>query len=235
MIPLWDSQKLGRSGGAVTTCLVGVNVIVFVVQAATTWVAPDTGAAWVQHYALVPANLVRGWQTWPAWVPVGTAMFLHGGVAHVLGNGWFLWVFGRSLESHLGSARFALFYAVTGVGAALAQVACAPNSTVPMIGASGAISGVLGAYFVLLPTRWVVALVPWVVPLLPLPAFVFLLVWFGLQLGSGLGLLGGGPENVAWWAHIGGFVSGVLMAKALSPFGRSSPGRRRRRAKKSTP
>jgi len=137
-----------------------------------------------------------------------TSMFLHGGWLHLLGNLWFLWIFGNNVEDSLGRARFALFYLLTGVIAALAHVAAGPNSPLPMVGASGAVSGVMGAYLVLFPRARVKTLLFLVVfiTVLDLPAWAYLVYWFGLQLvSSALSL----ETGVALWAHIGGFVVGA--------------------------
>jgi membrane associated rhomboid family serine protease len=152
------------------------------------------------------------------WRTVLSSMFLHGGLAHVLGNCWFLWVFGNNVEDRLGFFGFGLLYLFTGAVAALAQVLAEPGSVVPMIGASGAISGVLGAYLVFFPRAWVVALVPWIVPVLPVPAVVFLVLWFFAQTWAGVGSLMSGTAaagGVAWWAHAGGFAAGALVAMML--------------------
>ena len=223
MLPLWDSQPVS-SRAHVAAWLVTLNLVVFGVETALAMFAPETLEVLLQRYALVPTTWGETWRTANGWVPVLSSMFLHGSFAHVAGNAWFLWVFGRSLESHLGSGRFAAFYLLAGVAAALAQIAVDPRSDVPMIGASGAISGVLGAYLVLLPTRWIVALVPWIVPIVPLPAVVFLVLWFGLQLLNGIGSLGVSGGGVAWWAHAGGFVAGSGLAWL---FGKSKPRRRK--------
>lgn len=172
-------------------------------------------AAWMTAHALVPARLVAGWADPVQWQTVASSMFLHGGVAHVLGNCWFLWVFGNNVEDRLGFLGFGIFYALSGVAAAVVQVLVDPGSTVPMVGASGAISGVLGAYLVFYPRAWVVTLVPWVVPVLPVPAVVFLVLWFFVQAYAGVGsLLAGtaGGGGVAWWAHAGGFIAGMALA-----------------------
>ncbi len=186
----------------------------------------------ISQGALVPARFTSGWRQGDVWLDLLTATFLHGGLAHLLGNLWFLWVFGRSVETRVGSPVFLLLYTIAAVGAALLQVAVDPRSTVPMIGASGAISGVLGAYFVLFRSGWVLTLVPWIVPLIPVPAVIFLALWFLLQMGNGIGALlddtahpGGG---IAWWAHAGGFVAGVVVALLL-PRARGRRGRRARR------
>lgn len=172
--------------------------------------------AWVMRHALVPSRLLAGVGDAAQWQTVVTSMFLHGGVAHVLGNCWFLRVFGRAVEGRLGGFGFMVFYLFAGVAAALAQIAAGPGSEVPMVGASGAISGVLGAYLVFYPKAWVVSLVPWVVPIVPVPAVVFLLLWFVAQAYAGVGSLmdgSAGGGGVAWWAHAGGFVAGVVLAK----------------------
>jgi len=171
-------------------------------------------SAFILEYALVPTRLVAGYADGLSWLPVLTSMFLHGGVAHVAGNCWFLWVFGRSVESRLGSVRYLLLYLLAGLGAAVAQVALSWSSSVPMLGASGAISGVMGAYLVLFPTAWVFTLVPWIVPVVPLPAFVLLIVWFALQMLNGVGALASDAAaqgGVAWWAHAGGFLAGLIL------------------------
>lgn len=191
-------------------------LVVFIAQVALTWVDPAMAEAWLTRLALVPKRWIQEWQRWIGWGPVFSAAFLHGGPMHLAGNAWFLWVFGRSLEEEMGGWRFLLVYAVGTVGAALAQIAAAPGSEIPMVGASGAISAVMGAYLLRLPTRWIVSLVPWVVPILPVPAVVFLVVWFVLQLSQGMDTLGAQPAGgVAWWAHAGGFVTGALVAWAL--------------------
>jgi membrane associated rhomboid family serine protease len=147
---------------------------------------------------------------------VFTSMFLHGSWAHILGNMWFLWLFGNNVEDSMGRGRFVAFYLLCGVGAALAQVITDPASIVPMVGASGAISGVMGAYVVLYPRVRVFTLVVlgFFVTSLALPAWVMLGYWMVLQLVGGLGATGEG--GVAFWAHIGGFVAGVALIKAFA-------------------
>ena len=169
-------------------------------------------ASFVTEHALVATRLIGHPAEGEQWLTVLTHMFMHGGVAHVLGNLWFLWIFGRPVEDRLGSVKYLLFYLLAGAAAAGAQVIVDPGATVPMLGASGAISGVLGAYLVLFPTAWVLALVPWIVPVLPVPAVIFLVLWFAFQMWSGLGALAAGLDGgVAWWAHAGGFVAGAAM------------------------
>lgn len=213
MLPLWDTEK-HRRAPVVTVLLIAVNAGVFLYQLALSLQSRGALAGFMDRHALVPAVLIDRFTEWAGWKTVLSSMFLHGGVAHLLGNCWFLWIFGGNVEDRLGRFRFLVFYLLAGVAGALAQVAVNPGSTIPMVGASGAISGVLGAYFILLPTAWVVTLVPWIVPVLPIPAFVFLFVWFAFQAMSGVGSLMSGSAaggGVAWWAHAGGFAAGVAM------------------------
>lgn len=145
--------------------------------------------------------------------PLLTHMFLHGGWLHIIGNMWMLWIFGDNVEDRMGPARFLIFYLLCGIVAGITQMLVNPNSTVPSIGASGAIAGVMGAYLVLFPRAQVVTMVPiFFYPLFfDLPAVVFLLIWFYLQLFSGAFALAR-PDHVggiAFWAHVGGFVCGV--------------------------
>ena len=144
-----------------------------------------------------------------------TSMFLHGSWSHLLGNMWFLWLFGNNVEDSMGRLRFLAFYLLTGLGAAAAQVAAEPASIIPMVGASGAISGVMGAYVVLYPRVRVYTLVPlgFFFTTVALPAWVMLGYWMLLQL---LGTLGGLEQGVAFWAHVGGFVVGAVLVKLFS-------------------
>jgi len=149
-------------------------------------------------------------------VSVFTSMFVHGGLLHLIGNMLFLWIFGDNIEDRLGHGRFIAFYVMCGIAAALAQVALNPNSLIPMVGASGAIAGVMGAYLVLYPHSRILMLFPFPVFLFELPAVVFLGIWFVVQFLNGINQLpvferdaiSGG---VAFWAHVSGFVTGVLL------------------------
>jgi membrane associated rhomboid family serine protease len=143
-----------------------------------------------------------------------TSMFLHGSWMHLLGNMWFLWLFGNNVEDSMGRLRFAAFYLITGLAAAFGQVITNPNSIIPMVGASGAISGVMGAYLILYPRVKVYVLVPIFIffTSIALPAWMMLGYWFFIQLASGL-LSSGEMGGVAFWAHIGGFVAGVVLIK----------------------
>jgi membrane associated rhomboid family serine protease len=143
-----------------------------------------------------------------------TSMFLHGGWMHLLANMWFLWLFGNNIEDSMGHLRFVVFYGVVGVLAGLAHVLSSPGSPVPTVGASGAISGLMGAYLVLYPKVRIQTLFFFIIffKIIPVPAWLVLLYWFALQVLSGAmaPVLGGG---VAFWAHVGGFVSGVVLVK----------------------
>ena len=214
MFPLADTAK-EKGPAAVTKTLIAINVVVFLWQA---WLALSGSgrglAGFVSEHALVAERIVRHPLDGSQWFTVLTHMFLHGGLLHLLGNIWFLWIFGGNVEWRLGPFRFLLFYLLAGFAAAAAQVAVGPFSVLPMVGASGAISGVLGAYLVLFPTAFVWSLVPWIVPILPVPAIVFLVLWFVLQAYNGVGALLSGASSdggVAWWAHAGGFAAGVAM------------------------
>jgi len=154
----------------------------------------------------------------PAWYTVLTSMFLHGGWLHLIGNLWFLWLFGDNVEDAFGHVGYAVFYVACGVVAAATQLAIHPASPVPMVGASGAISGVMGAYVVLFPHVPVRVLVVLIIFLttITVPAVLMLGLWFLLQLISGLPQLAGATEaGVAFWAHVGGFVAGAVVALAL--------------------
>ncbi|HVQ77983.1 MAG TPA: rhomboid family intramembrane serine protease [Candidatus Binatia bacterium] len=148
-----------------------------------------------------------------------TSMFLHGSWMHLLGNMWFLYLFGNNVEDAMGPGRFAIFYLVTGLAAALAQVITSPASVIPMVGASGAISGVMGAYLVLYPRVRVFCLVflGFFVTSIAVPAWVMLIYWLGIQFVSGLAAFASEVSGgVAFWAHVGGFVAGVVLVKLLA-------------------
>ena len=150
-----------------------------------------------------------------------TSMFLHGSWMHLLGNMWFLWLFGNNIEDSMTRPRFVAFYLLSGLAAALAQVMADPSSAVPMVGASGAISGVMGAYLVLFPRVQVFTLVPlgFYITSIALPAWVMLIYWAALQFFGGVTSIVGEQEGgVAFWAHLGGFVAGVVLVK---PFEKS--------------
>jgi membrane associated rhomboid family serine protease len=175
----------------------------------------------VIRYGLVAAEFWSGQDLpprvpFPIWLTLFTSMFLHGGWLHLLGNMLYLWVFGDNVEAAMGRWRFLLFYLLAGAGAALLQLAVFPRTTVPMVGASGAIAGVLGAYLVLYPWSRVLTVVPlfFFLHLVEIPALILLGLWFIVQFFSGIVDLGG-MGGVAWFAHIGGFLAGVLLVFPL--------------------
>jgi membrane associated rhomboid family serine protease len=146
------------------------------------------------------------------------SMFLHGSWMHLIGNMWFLWLFGNNIEDAMTRPRFLLFYLLCGLAAALLQVMAQPNSNIPMVGASGAISGVMGAYLVLFPRVRVYTLVPlvFIMTSVALPAWVMLLYWAFLQFVGGLGAVGAEGGGVAFWAHVGGFIAGIVLVKLFA-------------------
>ena len=207
MFPIRDSLFHGPA--PMTRGLILANVLVFLWQLSG---GPLHFAWTVEALGFVPAffwadPLGEFWR-------IFTAMFLHGSVAHIVGNMWFLWVFGPGVEGRLGPGRYLLLYFFAGVGAALMQAAVMPASTTPMVGASGAISGVLGAYFVLLPHAYVLTMVWFIIPFFFwLPAATYAAYWLLLQFLYGIM----GVPGVAWWAHIGGFLVGAALAPLLAP------------------
>jgi membrane associated rhomboid family serine protease len=221
MLPLWDDNP-HRRAPVMTLALILAIAAIFTYQVRLAMAGRIE--PFVMEHALVPRRLLGEWDQGAQWLTLLSHMFLHGGLAHVLGNCWFLWIFGRNVEDRLGSVRFLFFFLLSGLTAAAVQVMISPDSSLPMIGASGAISGVLGAYLILFPTAWIYTLVPWIVPIVPVPAFVFLVLWFVVQAFNGFGaLFGSGSSGVAWWAHAGGFVAGIgLLAfgRRLSPLRR---------------
>ncbi len=218
MIPLRGTPSPRRIP-VVTILLIVVNVAVFGLQVATFL---RGGTDRILDAALVPRELARhpGPRTLAT---ILTSMFLHADPVHLVGNLWFLWVFGSRVEDAMGRLRYPLFYFFAGIVAALIQVASDPASRTPMIGASGAIAGVLGAHAVLFPGARISALIP-IIPFLWMPivrmrAWIFLLAWFAMQW-IGFRSADPGAEGVAWMAHIGGFGAGALLAFSF--------GRRRR-------
>lgn len=217
MIPLRDRNPSGRFP-LVTILLIIANAAVFIYQLSLGAKLPP----FFYRYALIPAHIFSlgeapGITPGVHFFPFLTSMFLHGGWLHVIGNMWYLWIFGDNVEDRLGHGRFLLFYVVCGIGAAAAHVMLNPHSTVPCVGASGAIAGVLGAYFISFPFARVVTLVPifFFFTVIEIPAVIILLFWFVLQFFSGtLSIMTAaqtGSGGVAWWAHVGGFVFGMIL------------------------
>jgi len=214
MLPLRDVNPT-RHFPLMTVILITINVLVFIYELI---LGPQL-EGFVQSWAIIPYEITHGVDLPPAsiqpiYLTLITAMFLHGGFVHIAGNMLFLWIFGNNIEDAMGSLRFLVFYLLCGLAAAFAQIAVGPNSDVPNIGASGAIAGVLGAYLLLFPRAEVQTLVflGFFVRLVRLPALLFLGLWFVLQLFSGVAGLGmEATGGVAWFAHIGGFIAGIVL------------------------
>ena len=210
MIPIRDDNPT-RTVAFVTIALIVLNVLAFVYELS---LQSGPGVeAFFANFALVPAEFTHA-PTPGELRTVFTSMFLHGGWAHLIGNMWFFWIFGNNVEDSVGHFKFIIFYLVCGIAAAIAQILSAPDSYVPMIGASGAISGVLGAYLLLFPRARVLVLIPiWIIlKFIYVPAWLLLIVWFALQLFSGWATVGArNGGGVAFWAHVGGFVAGLAL------------------------
>lgn len=223
MIPLRDSVRPKRTP-VVNIFIIAFTFVVFVYELSLT--NADLQAS-IYGYGLVPVNFVEGLVSpagIPPWLALVTAIFLHGSWLHVIGNMLYLWVFGDNVEDRFGRLGYLVFYLAAGMAAGLAHIVANPTSPVPTIGASGAVAGVLGAYFVNFPRARVLALVPVGIflPIVQVPAILFLLLWFGLQLINGVASLGVATQvtqGVAWWEHIGGFAAGVTIALAFRVFG----------------
>jgi membrane associated rhomboid family serine protease len=213
MIPIRDINPT-RSTPWVTWSIILLCGLVFLWQSLMPMYAE---MSFVQSWGLVPRRITDGGDA-NAYITVLSSMFMHGGWIHVLGNLWFLYIFGDNVEDNMGSVRFAFFYIASGLTAAAAQVLTDTTSVLPMVGASGAIAGVLAAYLVLFPRARVVTLLPIFIFIqwIELPAVVFIAIWFVLQFLSGVGSLAhGSTGGVAYWAHIGGFVAGLAMVFLL--------------------
>ncbi len=221
MFPLQTSVTL-RYVPVVTWLLIAVNTGVFLFEAS---LPRPVLEAFLQHHALVPARyFVPGWAEAHGLSPGDpspflTNMFLHGGWFHLIANMWTLYIFGPAVEDRLGTVRYLVFYLVCGLGASWAHATMNAASTVPALGASGAIAGVIGAFMRLFPLARVVVMVPllFIPYFFAMPGMIFAGFWFALQLVQGLGSLFAGPAagGVAWWAHIGGFVFGWLIVPLL--------------------
>lgn len=214
MIPLRDDNP-SSSTPLVTISLVAACVLVFLWQAS---LGPQRGEQIVYALGVIPAVLLGQRELPPELVLVPptlttiTSMFMHGGWMHLIGNMLYLWIFGDNVEDSMGHVRFLVFYLLCGLAAVFAQALPEPSSTIPMVGASGAISGVLGAYLLLYPHARVLVVIPlgFVLQTARIPAGIVLVLWFGLQLLSNL-MTQAGSGGVAFRAHIGGFVAGMAL------------------------
>jgi membrane associated rhomboid family serine protease len=208
MIPLRDTQP-SSSFPFVTLALIAVNVAVFFHQIGLgSWQLNH----FIASYGVIPDRLDA--------TDLITSMFLHGGWLHLIGNMWFLWIFGDNVEDILGHGKYLLFYIAAGVAAALVHVVLNPYSRVPTVGASGAIAGVMGAYMVRFPHSRILTLVPIFIffTTFEIPALLMLLYWFFIQIFSGIGSVGYSQVSrggVAWFAHVGGFVAGIALVYML--------------------
>ena len=216
MIPLRDTIR-SRTYPLVTYLLIGLNVLVYLLQHSS---GPATERL-IVTYGLIPARFTHpaliayfGWGS--NLISLLTYMFLHGGFWHLLGNMWSLYIFGDNIEDRLGPLRFLGFYLLAGCLSGLVHLVLHPDSQIPTVGASGAIAGVMGAYFVLYPGSKILTLIPiFIFPwIIEIPAFFFLGIWFVLQF---LGAAGadGTSGGIAWWAHVGGFIAGIVLLKAF--------------------
>jgi len=203
----------------ITLLLIGVNVAIFLYQFALLLDSPQLGEAFVETFGAIPlrasASLEGRYPLLPGVGPLFTSIFLHGGLFHLVGNMWFLWIFGDNVEDELGHFPYLLFYLGCGVLASLAHFFANPDSTIPSVGASGAIAGVMGAYMVRFPTARIVTLV-WIlffITTIEVPAVLMLFYWFAIQFLSGAATYGdlNSTGGVAWWAHIGGFAAGAIL------------------------
>jgi membrane associated rhomboid family serine protease len=214
LIPLYDTIRSRR--------FPFVNWMLIFANAAVFWFELQLNETALRDFiftwGLIPTQLMSDPQdTWPT---IFTSMFLHGGWFHLLSNMWVLYIFGDNIEDRVGSIRYMLFYLLSGMAAAFLQIFIMQVSSDPMIGASGAIAGVLGAYLISYPGARIASLVPilFIFTIVDVPAVIFLIFWFVSQLYSGLfAIQGGSASGIAWWAHIGGFIFGLIM---VSFFGR---------------
>ena len=208
MFPLYDTVR-SRKFPLINLTLIVVNVVAFLYELR---MDPAALKDFIFTWGLIPARFLSDSAT--AWKTIFSSMFLHGGWFHIINNMWVLFIFGDNVEAGMGKIRYLIFYLLSGVAAGLLQTYILPSSLVPMIGASGAIAGVLGAYLILFPRSRIASLVPilFIFTIIEIPAILFLIFWFLSQLYSGwFSIQGGTGSGIAWWAHIGGFLFGVIM------------------------
>lgn len=215
MIPLRDSLR-SRSLPLITISIIIANFYVFYREL----IASDRMLnVMIRKYGLTPISFIEalnaGSLSIADYSPLLSNLFLHGGWLHIIGNMWYLWIFGDNVEDWLGHISFVAFFLLTGLIANISHILLDPFSTIPVIGASGAISGILGAYLILYPTAKIKTLVPIFIflQIFEVPAMLFLGLWFFLQLQSGA--LASAGTNIAWWAHIGGFLAGMILIKVF--------------------
>jgi len=226
MIPLRDTIP-SRTLPITNVFIIALNTIAFVSELL---LAPQGQERLIFFLGIVPARYMGGQGLFEHtvagdYLPFLTGMFLHGGWLHFLGNMWFLWLFGDNVEDRIGHFRYFLFYILCGILSSLVHILVNAGSLIPTIGASGAIAGVMGAYFVMYPQARIVTLIPifFFIEIIQIPAFIFLGIWFFMQLQSGaLALAGTGQSGgIAFWAHIGGFIAGILLLVIFLKTGRN--------------
>ncbi len=206
MLPLRDTAQT-RKLPIATLSLIVINAIVFVNQVMLPY---DEALEFIYKYAFIPYRFIERLGHIESFLPLFTSMFMHGDIIHIVSNMWSLWLFGDNVEDKMGAFHFIVFYILTGLIAGFAHFVFNPMSDVPTVGASGAIAGVMGAYFIMFPHSRILTLVPFIPFFIRVPAPIFLLIWFISQVRSGIfGLVGG----VAWWAHIFGFLAGMFLYK----------------------
>jgi len=230
MLPIKDDQPR-YSTPYVNYFLIGINILIFLLQWMQQVTDPRGADLFQKQFGEVPAHLAaflsgsHRYSLPDVVLPFFTSMFLHGSWMHVLGNMWFLYIFGDNVEDYLGHVTYFVFYVLSGLFAMATQVAIYPHSTIPTVGASGAIAGILGAYFLLYPRARV--LTWFFVFVIYLPAWIVLGEWFVIQFFNGAAMLsmraGRDMGGVAFWAHIGGFVAGMVMIKIFPERKRRSP------------
>ncbi len=218
MIPLRDSTR-SHSFPIVNITLIVLNILVFIKELA---LPPQHLNAFFYTYGVIPAQvttqLTAGAPLLSIGIPFISAIFLHGGWLHLVGNMLYLWIFGDNIEDRMGHLRYLFFYLLVGVIASIAHIIANPSSDIPIIGASGAIAGVLGAYFLAFPRAKILTLVPvfFFVTFIQVPAIIFLPVWFLIQIFNIFSTAGMAANSVAWWAHIGGFIGGAVLLPFFS-------------------
>jgi membrane associated rhomboid family serine protease len=212
MIPFGDASRRPRRSPVVTTAIIAVNALVFVLEL-------TGGDAFVQKWSVIPADIVAGQH----WITILTAMFMHGGWLHILGNMVFLHAFGPEVEDAMGRVSYLAFYVLSGLVASFAQIAAMPHSTVPNLGASGAIAGVMGGFLITYPRDRIKILVFfwWFFRVTFIPSAVLIGLWFLIQLFSQVGAVASTQAGgVAYMAHVGGFIFGAATARIFERFQR---------------
>lgn len=222
MFPLWDDQPT-KKFPLITVAIIVLNTIVYLYEASL----GEKFTQFIYAMGLIPFEITHHIDLLPTspsiiYLTIFTSMFMHGSIIHLLGNMLFLWIFGNNVEEYLGRVNFIIFYLICGISAAFTQIFFNPNSTMPMVGASGAIAGVLGAYLLLYPRARVTTVIifGFFIRLIKIPAVVVLSFWIIYQFLYGISSLAvkTGESGVAWFAHIGGFIGGIILIKLFKLF-----------------